>query len=54
MILLRVSLNIDPSLLQSGTLAFFSRTLGTNYTLLGGNRMSNARFEHFGGRFEVV
>ena len=51
MILLRVNLNIDPSLLQSGTLAFFSRRLGTG---LGGYRMRNARMEHFGGRFEVV
>ena len=36
---------------QSGHLAFFRRTLGTR---LGGKRMKNARFEHFGGRFEVV
>ena len=36
---------------HSDHLAFFRRTLGTR---LGSKRMKNARFEQFGGRFEVV
>ena len=36
---------------HSDHLAFFRRTLGTR---LGGKCMKNARFEQFGGRFEVV
>ena len=34
-----------------GSPAFFRRTLGT---ILGSKRMENARFEQFGGRFELV
>ena len=36
---------------HSDHLAFFRRTLETR---LGSKRMKNARFEQFGGRFEVV
>ena len=35
----------------SDHLAFFRRTLRTR---LGSKRLKNARFEQFGGRFEVV
>ena len=35
----------------SDYLVFFRRTLGT---ILGSKRMKNARFEQFGGKFEVV